>query len=102
MLGETGRERAWNGKVWLRISMIAEFVKTGNDTSCSMRAEVNSSPATYKTVHYEVRTISALFFISPNDWPDRLIMYHQQTADLKQSVNASQSVSQLHLPSTKT
>jgi hypothetical protein len=49
--------------------MIAEFVKTGNDTSCSMRAEVNSSLATYKTVHYEVRTFSALFFIPPNDCP---------------------------------
>jgi len=81
--------------------MIAEFVKTGNDTSCSTRAQVNSSLATHKTVHYEVRTFSALFFITPNDWPDRLIMYHQETADLKQLVNVSQSVRQLHLLSTK-
>jgi hypothetical protein len=73
--------------------MIAEFVKTGNDTSCSMKSEVNSSLATYKTLHYEVRTSSSLFIFQPNDWPDRLIMYHQETEDHKQLVNVNRSVS---------
>jgi hypothetical protein len=72
--------------------MIAEFVKTGNDTSCSMKADVNSSLATYKTLHYEVRTFSSLFIFTLNDWPDRLIMYHKETEDHKQLVNVSQSV----------